>query len=369
MKQKIGKHMMSIALLTMIISIILVVAVFYRLFQTQIMTDLKTEARLLQASGSMLEKNPGDAGSFDMEGNIRITLVDEKGRVLHDTIADSTSMDDHSGRPEIKEARETGEGYSIRQSDTLQQNTYYYALLLENGNVLRVSRESHSIWSIYTSALPVVILVVAGMVVFCLIWARFLMKGIVNPIEEVGRNLDNLEEVNTYEELRPFIKTIKEQHEAIIKNANMRQEFTANVSHELKTPLTAISGYSELIENGMAESEDIIHFAANIHKSANRLLSLINDIIRLSELDAGKEMETEELDLYVLAEISVEMLQVSAANRMVTLALEGGPCKVNANKQMMEELLYNLCDNAIRYNNKGGHVYVKTGYEEGHPVL
>ncbi len=369
MKKKITKQMMSIAVLSIILSIILVVAVFYKLFQTQVIADLKTDAHLLQASGKLLENTLKADGISEMSEDIRITLIGKDGEVLYDNSADSVSMDNHKERPEIRQAQEKGEGHSIRQSDTMGQNTYYYAVLLESGDVLRISKQSHSIWSIYMRALPVVLLVFAGTVLFCLILSHFLTKSIVAPIEEMGEHLDNPEQVNTYEELGPFVRTIQEQHEAIIKNANMRQEFTANVTHELKTPLTAISGYSELIENGMAKSKDITRFAASIHKNANRLLALINDIIRLSELDVTKETEMEELDLYELAEISVDMLQVSAAGRNVTLSQEGRPCKMKANKQMMEELLYNLCDNAIRYNNRGGHVYVRAQYEDGHPVL
>lgn len=143
----------------------------------------------------------------------------------------------------------------------------------------------------------------------------------------------------------------------------MRQEFTANVSHELKTPLTAISGYSELIENGMANAQDITRFAAGIHKNAKRLLTLINDTIRLSELDATSEVPFEALNLYDIATTSVDMLQINAEKHQVSLYLEGEPCEIRGDKQMMEELLYNLCDNAIRYNNKGGKVWVRVTRE------
>ena len=173
-----------------------------------------------------------------------------------------------------------------------------------------------------------------------------------------------------YEELVPFAETIKEQHDAILSNANMRQEFTANVSHELKTPLAAISGYSELIENGMASGSDVVRFAAGIHQSANRLLTLINDIIQLSELDVMKEEEPfEEVNLYELARDSVEMLQIRAEERDVILIMEGNPCLIQGNKQMIEELIYNLCDNAICYNNIGGSVRVSVGSEADKVIL
>lgn len=145
----------------------------------------------------------------------------------------------------------------------------------------------------------------------------------------------------------------------------MRQVFTANVSHELKTPLTSISGYAELIENGMAADDDVRRFAKEIHRNSKRLLTLINDTIRLSELDmTEKTIEFEDIDLYELAENCVSMLQINAEKHQVFLSLFGSSCHVCANKGMMEELLYNLCDNAIRYNKADGSVKVILKNEE-----
>ena len=144
----------------------------------------------------------------------------------------------------------------------------------------------------------------------------------------------------------------------------MRQEFTANVSHELKTPLTAISGYAELIASGMTSGDDTIRFAGEISKSSNRLLTLINDILRLSELDASTEVPMEELDLYELAEKCVSMLQINAEKQNVTLMLTGKSTRMMANREMMEELLYNLVSNAIRYNRPYGNVVVSVNREE-----
>ena len=164
--------------------------------------------------------------------------------------------------------------------------------------------------------------------------------------------------------------TIRQQHDDIIKSAQMRQEFTANVSHELKTPLTAISGYAELIEHGMADAENSKRFAGEIHKNSVRLLSLINDIIQLSQLDGGKNhSEYADIDLYKLAAECVDMLKMNARKQNVTMKLCGKPCTVYADRQLMEELLYNLCDNAIRYNNRGGSVTVTVDEKDGHVFL
>lgn len=129
------------------------------------------------------------------------------------------------------------------------------------------------------------------------------------------------------------------------------------MSHELKTPLTAISGYAELIENGMVEKEQQIHFATEIRRNAQRLLSLINDIIKLSELDSSEAQQGfEQLDLYGLVKDCMENLQVNAEQRKVALNFDGTDCMVRGNRQLLTELVENLCQNAIRYNNEGGTV-------------
>jgi two-component system phosphate regulon sensor histidine kinase PhoR len=176
----------------------------------------------------------------------------------------------------------------------------------------------------------------------------------------IAEDIEKVELAEEYEELDPYIEAIRNQHEDVIQNALIRQEFTANVSHELKTPLTAISGYAELIENGMVSSEkETKRFAKEIHKNANRLLTLINDVIRLSELDGTNEEEfLEPVNLREIAENCVNMLQINAGKHDVSLEFVGEDVTIMATRQMAEEVLYNLCDNAIRYNQEGGSVQV-----------
>ena len=156
----------------------------------------------------------------------------------------------------------------------------------------------------------------------------------------------------------------------ILKSARMRQDFTANVSHELKTPLTAISGYAELMENGMVPPEEIGSFAQKIEKNARRLLSLINDIIRLSELDSSNtQLLVEKFDLFEEAQICVENMQIYAEKNDVTITYEGGHQEITANREMINELINNLCANAIRYNKKNGSVKVRVDSSQGHPYI
>ncbi len=357
MKTKLNRIFLIIASLTIILTITFTTLVFYRLFVHEITENLEMNAKLLESTQTFQDKNNI---VYNKEiTKLRVTLVDENGVVCYDTNADISKMDNHKKRPEIKEAFKTGEGASVRHSETMQQDTYYYSVLLSNGCVLRVSKKSESLFSIFTDILPEIILISVFLFVLSYILTQFFAKSILRPIEKMADDMDSVSTTSGYKELIPFIQKIKDQHDDIIKSAHMRQAFTANVSHELKTPLTSISGYAELIENGMATDEDVVRFAGEIHRNSNRLLTLINDTIRLAELDATeKTIEFETLDLYTIALNCVNMLQINAEKHGVSISIQGESSNVYANKNMMEELVYNLCDNAIRYNNKGGSVQV-----------
>ena len=292
-----------------------------------------------------------------LEEDIRVTLVHADGTVYYDNFADPNAMDNHADRPEIRQALENGSGSDIRNSSTVDQSAFYYAVRLKNGDVMRLAQEASNIWSVYFRSMPLIMLLAAGMACVSLYLARLLTARLVQPIERMTAHLNNVSGVARYPELEPFMDMIEQQHEEILRSANMRVEFTANVSHELKTPLTSISGYAELIESGMAQGEQAKTFAAEIHKSANRLLTLINDIIRLSQMDAPMpDLKFEPVDLAQIAANTFEQLEMSARKADVTLQLDAKPAMVEADRQMMDELLYNLCDNAIRYNVHGGSV-------------
>ena len=368
MKRKINQMLVLIATLAIFLTMALITFVYYDLFRKQVMADLHVYAVMISQS---LDVEEIHTIAEDLERDeLRITFIGADGKVDFDSAADSEQMENHSQRPEIIQALETGEGQSVRNSETLSQNTFYYAVQLENGSVLRVAKDAGSIYSIFAKAVPSLLLVLGVLILICLAIAHFLTVKLIRPIERLAENIDEYNDETDYEELTPFFTMIKQQHQDIIKNAKMRQQFTANVSHELKTPLTSISGYAELIETGMASESDVLRFAHGIHNSANRLLTLINDIIRLSELDdTEQELIMESVNLYELADTCVEMLTMNAEKHNVSISLQGSECFVKGNKQMLEELLYNLCDNAIRYNNPEGRVDVKVYPEGEHTVL
>ncbi len=367
MKRKINVHLLSLSTITMLATLVLVVGVFYELFQKEVLDDLKTYTHVL-AQSSAFDQNIKEYAANEKQ--LRITIIEPDGSIKYDSLTDIANIPNHGDRPEVKVALEEGTGESVRKSETSNKNTFYYAVRLNSGEVLRVAREADSIWSVFASVFPIIGGIVIILFIVCIGLAHMMTKSLVTPIEQLVKDLEHCEPISTYKELMPLIAMIRKQHDDILRSAQMRQEFTANVSHELKTPLTAISGYSELIENGMANDKDMRRFAREIHQNSKRLLMLINDIIQLAELDASEvEIPFDSMDLYEVAKSCINMIEINAQNHGVSLNIEGSHCEIIANKEMIEEVIFNLCDNAIRYNNRGGSVNVKVEADKGKAVL
>lgn len=359
MEKKIHRRLILIAFISILVTLCLCIGIFYKQIVQQISNDLKTFGHVVLETEGW--ENAKDIANHD---NIRITLIDVDGTVLFDSKADVTTMQNHNDRPEVIEARLNKKSDITRKSSTFSNlSTYYYAMCLEDNRVLRVSKEVNSSLTILANMLPFIGILFIVLLMFAVSISRYLTKSIIQPITEIASNVDHLEDVHIDKELIPFVETIKKQHENILKQYKSRQDFTANVTHELKTPLTSISGYSELIETGMASYDDIKHFAHEIHRSSNRLLTTINDIIRLSELDSEVDLTFEKVDLYEIAKDSINSLEINADKYEVRLYLHGNNEIVHANRECMIELIYNLVDNAIRYNKKNGRVDITIGHD------
>lgn len=360
MRRKINRQLITIAILATVVTMALITMVFRQLLQQQIIEDLKSYTGLLIQAD--LYQNTDIYVPDFKSGNVRITWLDSDGNVLGDTDANQEHMENHAERPEFKEALQNGEGEAVRKSETLEDNTYYYAVKLEDGTVLRVSEAAQSTWKIIFSALPGLLISLIVMVIICVLLASMFARSIITPLKSLAANLDRPETavISEYKELEPFMQTIRTQHEDILRAAKVRQDFTANVSHELKTPLTAISGYAELVETGMVQGEDVKRYAKEIHHNSHRLLALINDIIHLAEMDRTEyEVAMRQVNLEELVRNNMESLEVSAGQRNISLRYVGEPAFVYGNPELLEELLWNLCDNAIRYNKENGIVKVQ----------
>lgn len=375
MKQKINIRLSLIALIAIITTAVGITMVYYSLFQGQVRNDLKQNAVLLVETDLFQNAyTSGKESSENLEhlssGNLRITWVDADGTVLFDNDTDIAGLSNHLDRPEIQRAFENGEGESTRRSDTMNMNTFYYALLLENGTVLRVSTQARTIVSVLITALPVIAGIIVLILLGCVLIGHLLTGQLMKPIEEMAENLDDGNRVPAYRELEPFADKIRSQHENILAAAKRRQDFTANVSHELKTPITAISGYAELIENRLIDSEAEVHVASQIRHNADRLLSLVTDIIQLSELD-HKELprKFEQIDLFAVAKECVNEYIPMASQRNIQLICNGIPSGINADRGLIREMIDNLLQNAIRYNKENGIVKVLVTIENGHPMI
>ena len=357
MKKNINLRMICISVFSIFSAILLMYVIFYAKLKTEVFEELKFAAELI--ANADLSEDVLDAVPTD----IRVTIINADGSVKYDSYADPSTLPNHLNRPEVSGALLEGEHEDIRNSATMSESIFFYAKKLDSGTVLRGGKEYESIVHIVWSVIPAVLAVVLILIVICLIVSFFLTKSIVDPIDDIVDNLERkyIDEDKIYPELIPFTHKIRQQHVDILESANIRQEFTANVSHELKTPLTAISGYAELIENGVVKKdEDVIHFANEIHKSAKRLLNLINDIIKLSKLDAKAYDSTfEVVNFAEIVKDTVEMLSVNADKRRVQLRYQGcDNARIRIGKEFAEEITYNLIENAIKYNNDGGYVLI-----------
>ena len=376
MKKKIIRNTLVMMALVVVLTFCAVTAIMYKHAVNVLKGSVESETRMIQVAvehnGTEFLKNVNLAGEIQ-----RITLIDPQGNVIYDTDVNEHMMDNHGYRPEVVEALEYGVGRSLRDSDTLAKRVYYYAVLMDDGNVLRVSNSIDSIYILMYDMIPNMVVLLVMISFFAVLLIRIQTDRMVQPINEI--NLDRPLEDATYEELMPLLnrmdiqnKRIRMQMEDLKQAEGMRREFSANVSHELKTPLMAISGYAEIISCNMVRQEDIPEFAGRIHKEASRMTTLIEDIIRLSRLDEQSEMlPYEAINLYNLTMEIVDSLQVVARKHDISFHINGSVPEIEGVRQVLYDMIYNLCDNAIKYNCDGGavHIFMKNLEAEKEAVL
>ena len=293
-----------------------------------------------------------------------ITWIDSDGSVLYDTVYEELSSNQGS-HAEVKEAFANGEGRETRTSEVTGNQTMYYARLLNDGTVLRLSRPVSAVMYALVAVSPVLwvfvlVLILSGILAFRA------AKQIVTPIN----NIDLESHANIpYPELAPLLDKIEEQKMMIQEEAGqreeMRREFSANVSHELKTPLTSISGFAELMATGDVSPDKVTEFSKDIYKESQRLISLINDIIKLSRLDEEADLPPKkDMDLHELLLRVADDLKPVAGKNNIFIDVKGEETHINGVDQLLYEMVYNLCDNAIKYNFPGGKVIMETLTDE-----
>jgi len=484
MKRRIFTSIFFASLLTLILTFAFVSAILYNNAATSIKREVRNESIYISEAIKSYNENIIDISSYLNSAGAkslnRITLISSDGIVTYDNFAQIQTMDNHSDRPEFIDAMKTGQGEITRFSDTLGESTYYYALKLNNNDVLRIASTTKSILGIVTESIVWFILIFIFIILISLLIARLLTKVVVKPINKL--DLDNPLSNDTYEELSPLLLRMEKQKKEIKnrmdeltktrddfnfitdnmseglvifsekgyvlasnKSANKilgisqkqyylescrdssyieliesslngkphtakinrsgytyqlfaspvkeesknfatvlfitditekdqaeqrRKEFSANVSHELKTPLTSILGYAELISKEIAKKEDIPRFGELIHREAARLLQVIEDIIKLSKLDEAdliKEFEDVRLDELCLTVIND--LKQKASGYKVKCSFKGQETIIKGYSPILYEMIYNLCDNAIVYNKAEGSVILTLEKNDNKAVL
>lgn len=473
MRKKIFRSIFTVALVVLFSSIGIATSFLYNYFNTSLQSQLHTE--LLLVADTVNKVGIEYFETFD-SSVFRFTVVDADGTVLYDTQANANEMENHADREEIVEAFQNGKGSSARTSSTLTEKTFYEAVLLESGDVLRVSVNQLTVGALIIGMLPAILVIILIATVVAGLLSLTMAKQVTEPL--INLDLEHPADNVAYEELTPILTKLYKQHKQIKKQSKSihrkseefdqivssmneglvlldehamilsmnqaakkifgvskavkgddfllydrtskmskaicdaledkhseyteersgsvyqftvnpiessgkvlgviilvfdvtdrafaernRQEFSANVTHELKTPLQSIIGSAELLETGLVKDEDKLKFIGTIRKEAARLVTLINDIIRLSQLDEKTEVALEEIELKEVADEVADVLASSASKKNVSFNIEGEPCTVLGVRRYIYEIIYNLCDNAIQYNVDGGKVTVKLSKE------
>ena len=377
MKDRIRYSLIYMGVIAALCAVYFTMQVFEGEMAGQLKSQLRENLRLIETAyvGESLGDEPQKLSKFASK-DLRITLIDSKGGILYDSDAETVKMENHNDREEVIDAFAKGAGEDLRYSSTLQAKVFYFAKRLNDGKVLRLGMRQANLQQVFSKTIPYLIVLLAAIVAAAILIAIGLSRAFISPLQKLVDQLGTPEWMkieNVYKEIAPLVNTIRKQDLELQltieqlsnekqKITHLKDEFTANASHELKTPLTSISGYAELIENDMAKPEDVKMFAGKIHKEALRLQSIANDIITLSKLD-GQQGElfdlNEKVNLWNVAHSCVEDLSLKASKKSVSVSLDGDKAaEIQGNSKLLYEMVFNLVDNSIRYTEQGGKVAV-----------
>ena len=379
MRSELTKRMFGACMIVFVLSFGLILYAMSDYLARRNFTELRDKAMyfstLANAEGEELVTR------LHTEGMTRVTLIHPDGSVFYDSRIPVEKMENHLSRDEVQQALQSGEGSSQRYSQSLFEETANYAMLLKNGDVLRVSMRQDTLWRlVYNLGFPMLLILLIAALASIVLASRSSRK-IVSNINKM--DVENPDDRDVYDEMKPFVRRLITQNQQIHRQMEaireehrkqdlLRQEFTANVSHELKTPLTSISGFAEIMRDGMVKEEDIPHFADNIYKEAQRLMTLVNDILKLSHLEDIDERpygERSMVELNGLCREVTSRLKLAAEKNDISMRCDGDHVTISGVRPLLEEIIYNVCDNAIKYNKPGGWVHVTTRKEDGKAVI
>lgn len=342
---------------------IMFISNLYNYFEQQIFNELENEATFIE--DFILNHQYDEIRNFDTKN--RITLIHKNGEVFFDNKVDIQNLGNHFTREEILGALKNKQAKVSRFSSTMTEKTLYYAKLLSNQDILRISCNQHSVAVLVLGMSQSLLIMFVIAIIICAVIAKFVSKKIVEPLNKI--NLENPEDTNVYQELKPFTHRISEENFEKAQREELRQQFSANVSHELKTPLTSISGFAEILKNGGTDEQTTKDFANTIYEETQRMISLVNDIIKLSKLDEKSiSQEKEEINLAELSKEIITALLPVAEKKNVHIDFEAeNPSFINGVRSVIYEMVYNLVENAIKYNKNDGKVIVKIEKKSENP--
>lgn len=360
MRNRIQKSMLLVISVTLFTTFCLITGLFYVHTLERMQEEVQEKTLLIEVA-----VNNGGVSYLqkldETKVGIRLTLIEANGEILYDSKEDEYTFQNHAKREEVKAAIYNGTGEAMRSSETVGKMTYYYAVLLEDGTVLRASKTLDYLIPTLMDTLPYMAALTLLMIGLAYFLANRQTTRLIQPINEL--DLENPLENQVYEELHPLLVNMDKQNRAKEEAGNMRKEFSANVSHELKTPLTSISGYAEIMKSGIVKPEDMTRFAEKIHSEASRLIILIEDIMKLSKLDEKENiLEKEEVNLYELCRETCNRLAFQVEKKNIHLEIRGEKVLYTGVEQILNEMIYNICENAIKYNVDGGTVKVWVGH-------
>ena len=370
MKRKINSVIISLVVCVITLITIVSSISFSSIYEKNEIIELQNECSLV-IKGYELD----DISYLESieDSSLRVTLIDLEGNVIFDNQLNESEMENHASREEFKEAKENGYGISKRYSSSLLKTFYYVAYKLDN-NIIRVSKVADStLYILFINLWPLYI--VAIVLIICSILLGFLLsKKIVDPINNI--NLEHPLENNKYKEIEPLLIRIEAQknelmkeNEEVLNASKVRQEFTSNVSHELKTPLHVISGYAELIKEGIVKDSDVKEFGEKIYSEASRMSKLVEDIMKISKLESDKTIEKTQLKLKNIVVAIVDSLMIEADKKNVKFKLSLNDCSISGNYDSIYSLIFNLVDNAIKYNKTNGKITIKLQEVSNNVVL
>ena len=373
---RIFRSVLAFALVGIVLFSVVITGIFYVSLEHDASAKLLAQAH---RAAAVLDEEPVDARpavlAEQFDGAVRYTLIDAGGAVLFDSAApaEGVSWENHADRPEVRAALESGEGATSRHSTTLNADTLYAAAPLSNGSVVRLAETRASLIAFFATDLmmPVALALLAA-VVLVLVLSRLLTRHLMRPLDnlDVSSPLDNA----AYAEMQPLLeridsqqRTLRAQNEELARAESLRRDFSANVSHEMKTPLQVISGYAELMANNMVPPKEVPRFAGLIYEESQAMRALINDVLVLSRLDesSGDIAQTGPVNLATVAERVVHRLAAPAHEAGVVVSLETVPVWGERSELLLEQMIYNLVENAVRYNHEGGAVHVQVTEERG----